>query len=490
MQLIRYCPNCQTERALSENFCEGSVDGGSCHWNLIDLPIVPIGWRPEPIVTTAVTTLAHQAAAACVNGHAVEAGDLLCAVCGADVDHVTQGSDEQTQSEQPAQTVISGWRVLRELASTGRRCDTYLVEEDGADRQGTLTLYHHGYEPDPAIYDVLRRIPREHVPDLMTAGRWNERAFEVTEALTGEALADLGIVAQDEVAIRRIAYELGKALHALGEAGIRHRDIRPATLLVRNRDPLDLVIGGFGSARLSEFDLDIVSPLEITRYTAPEAVAGGVAAASDWWSLGIVLLEQITAGQCFEGIHEQAYLIHVLAHGVSLPPNLPASVELLLRGLLARDRMQRWKWPQVQAWLAGEAPEAPPAGGSQSQPSAGPALRLNGRAFSSPQAYALAAAEEANWPVARDQLMRGELVTWAQDANLSPQLLASLRRISTHDSLDDDGRLMLALTSLNSDMPLVFRGAIVSPQWLLQHPLEAYALISGPIPDLLQDLGP
>ena len=25
-------------------------------------------------------------------------------------------------------------------------------------------------------------------------------------------------------------------------------------------------------------------------YTAPEAVAGGVAAASDWWSLGIVLL--------------------------------------------------------------------------------------------------------------------------------------------------------------------------------------------------------
>jgi hypothetical protein len=46
---------------------------------------------------------------------------------------------------------------------------------------------------------------------------------------------------------------------------------------------LDLVITGFGSARLSEFDLDIASPLETTRYMAPEAIAGGVAPASDWW---------------------------------------------------------------------------------------------------------------------------------------------------------------------------------------------------------------
>ena len=40
-------------------------------------------------------------------------------------------------------------------------------------------------------------------------------------------------------------------------------------------ESLDLVITSFGSARLSDYDLDVVSPLEITRYTAPEAVAGG-----------------------------------------------------------------------------------------------------------------------------------------------------------------------------------------------------------------------
>jgi len=32
-------------------------------------------------------------------------------------------------------------------------------------------------------------------------------------------------------------------------------------------------------------------------YTAPEAILGGVAAASDWWSLGMILLEQVTRGE-------------------------------------------------------------------------------------------------------------------------------------------------------------------------------------------------
>lgn len=56
---------------------------------------------------------------------------------------------------------------------------------------------------------------------------------------------------------------------------------------MRTWEPLDLVITGFGSARLSELDLDIVSPLETSRDIAPEAVMGGVSAASDLWSLGM-----------------------------------------------------------------------------------------------------------------------------------------------------------------------------------------------------------
>lgn len=486
--LVRFCPNCQTERNLAEMFCEGTIGADRCDWNLLDVAIRPSGWRPAPVIPAQAPQTATTLT--CTNGHGMEAGDLMCSVCGADPAQTSTPSSPSTQltPEHTEETVIGGWRVLRSISSAVGLRDRYLVEEADSGRRGVLTLYHHGAEPDPAVYDALRRVSLEHVPEILATGRWNDRAFEVAEELTGGTLADLGIVADDAASVRRIVYELGKALDALAEVGLRHRDIRPGTLLVRNRDPLDLVIGGFGSARLSEFDLDIVSPLEVTRYMAPEAVAGGVAAASDWWSLGIVLLEQITRGACFEGINQHAFLIHVLSNGAPLPAGLPPDIEVLFRGLLARDRHQRWRWQEVQAWLDGNAPYAPPLathGGDQHR---GPHLTLGGISYYSPQTYALAAAEAANWAEAQDQLTRGSITTWAQDAAFPPQVLAGLRRIIKIDTIDEDCRLLVALKVLNPEMPPIYRGDIVTPKWLLDHPIEGYDMMSGAVPDLLSEL--
>jgi primosomal replication protein N'' len=487
-ELVRYCPSCHTERPLAEVSCEGTVGDAPCNWDLLGVPITPGGWRPTPVAPAQGTSTAG-AGPLCVNGHPIEAGDLICATCGSDAAGLMSAGAPQTQLLNSGETVIAGWHVLRQISSTVGQRDRYLVEESGGERRAVLTLYHHGSEPDPSVYDALRRVSLEHVPEILAAGRWEERAYEVAEELTGGTLADLGIVASDTASIRRITYELGKGLDALAEVGMRHRDIRPGTLLVRNRDPIDLVIGGFGSARLSEFDLDIVSPLEITRYTAPEAVAGGVAAASDWWSLGIVLLEQITAGKCFEGIDQQAFLIHVLANGVSIPADLPPDITLLLRGLLTRDRHQRWKWAQVQAWLDGNSPKVPEPHGIDAVEKRGPSISLGGKQYYSPSSYALAAAEAGAWAEARDQFIRGEVTTWVQSVQGAAQCLAALRRIAKDESLSDDWRLLLALKVLNPDMPPVMRGAIVTPKWLLENALEGYELTSGPVPDLLEELG-
>jgi hypothetical protein len=466
------------------------VDGHQCNWPLLEVPITPAGWRPAQVVAaqpSAPPAVANTAA--CANGHQLEPGDFICPICGAEAADGAQAAEGvEPAPAANAETVIAGWHVLRQVSSTAGRRDRYLVEDESGERKGILTLYHHGWEPDPAVYDALRRVSLEHVPQILATGRWEDRAYEVAEELTGGTLADLGVVAGDTAGVRRIAYELGKALDALAEVGLRHRDIRPGTLLVRHRDPADLVIGGFGSARLSEYDLDVVSPLEVTRYTAPEAVAGGVAAASDWWSLGIVLLEQVTSGRCFEGIEQQAFLIHVLANGVPIPPEVPQDVAVLLRGLLARDRHKRWKWKEVQAWLDGKAPEAPEAGGENAAGSEGPALGLGGKRFHTLSSYALAAAGASNWEEARDQLVRGVITDWAQVKGAPAKQVAGLRRVVKDESLTDDWRLLVALKVLNPDMPPVVKGAIVSPKWLLESPLEGYDLISGPVPDLLHEL--
>lgn len=485
--LVRYCPSCHSERVVSEVSCEGLVDGRPCNWPLLEIQITPTGWRPADVIPAEPPAVPVDPVTVCANGHPLEPGDFICAECGAEPAQTGEPSFEDTQPGSPGETVIASWRVLRQISSTAGRRDRYLVQEEAGERKAILTLYHHGWEPDPSVYDALHRVALEHVPQILATGRWQDRAYEVAEELTGGTLADLGIVATDSASIKRIAYELGKALDALAEVGLRHRDIRPGTLLVRNRDPVDLVIGGFGSARLSEYDLDIVSPLEVTRYTAPEAVAGGVAAASDWWSLGIVLLEQVTAGKCFEGIDQQAFLIHVLANGVPIPAGIPEEVALLLRGLLARDRHKRWKWKEVQAWLGGQPPEAPESVAA-AEGNSGPGVTLGGKTYHSLTSYALAAAAAANWDEARDQLVRGVITDWSQEKDAPAAQVAALRRVVKDASITDDWRLLVALKVLNPDMPPVLKGAIVSPKWLLESPIEGYELVTGPVPDLLHEL--
>lgn len=495
--MMRFCPNCHTERALTEIFCEGPIDHHPCGWDLSSEPIHAEGWRPiaiisaEDVVEETVESVVTQSAAIhCQNGHLMEEDDLICMQCGADAatpDHSDASSFGPVDvADTHAVTCIGNWQILRRINRNDSIRERYQAQHQQSGQQGVLTLYTYGAEPDPAIYEVIRRLPREHVPDIIETGRWNDRAWQVAEELTGGSLADSATRGDfwlpDE--IPHIVRELGSALSSFSEHGLRHRDLRPGNLLIRTRHPLDIVIIEFGSACLSEFDLDIVSPLEISRYSAPETLAGGVAAASDWWSLGIILLEQVTQGRCFENIHPHAFLIQVLANGVTLPESLDANLRLLLRGLLTRDRHQRWQWPEVQAWLDGRpvavADETLSVSGQQNF-----GITLNQQHYTQPAIFALAAARQQCWQEALELMQRGAITSWAQQAGLADGLLSMLQQVAELTDLDDNYCLMLVLKLLNPNMPLILQGEIVTPGWLLEHPLEGYALLLSPLPDLL-----
>ena len=240
---------------------------------------------------------------------------------------------------------MEGWLLGRRLTAMSLAHERFLTRRLTDGRPGVLTLYRADAEPDPSVYEVIRRLPREHVAEIIGSGRWKGRAYEIEEELTEETLADVGYLGGSVDVIRRIADQVGRALNALSEVGLRHLDLRPSTILVRGREPLDLVVTGFGSARPAEYDREIVSSLETSRYMAPETVAGSVAGASDWWSLGMVLLEQVTNGACFEGVSDQAFLIRVMVHGPPIPADIDPILALLLRGLLAHDPRQPLRLP-------------------------------------------------------------------------------------------------------------------------------------------------
>lgn len=488
--MIRFCPNCASERSLAEIYCEGLLDGEACNWDLTQVAVHPEGWRPSVAVPAVTAARAHT----CPNGHAVSAGDLLCPECGADIasSGATAEASAACTTEPPqvaaTATIIDGWIVERRLAGASSVEEAFLVRGADGGPERVLLLYAEGAEPDAQVYEALTLVAREHVPEIYATGRWQGRAYEVGEYLRGGSLADLARASDEPALLQVIVAEIGSALNALAERSLRHRNLRPDGILTRERDPLDLVITGFGSARLAEFDLEIVSPLETTRYTAPEAIAGGVAAASDWWSLGILLLERVTAGACFAGVNDQAFLIHVLTNGAPIPGDLDPRVERLLRGLLTRDRQNRWGWSEICQWLAGETPPIV-AENASTEAQAAQSIMLGGRSYARAGAFALAAAQSSHWTEARDVFLSGALATWAEEAGLDAKLQIELRQLAHLETVSDDLRFALALKALNPAMPLALRGEIVTPGWLLDYPDEGYALITGPAPAMLQSRG-
>lgn len=486
--MMRFCPRCETERALSEIYCEGVVEDQPCDWDLSQLPVRPSGWRPriaEPTPPAAPLT--------CPNGHPVEAGDFLCSDCGAEIEVAGIQHAETPEvagipsADDQGATVISGWVLADRLPTTSQVKERFRAISSATGQEAMLTLYTVGHEPEVDVYAALAALPIDHVPQIFTTGRWEGRVFEVSERLPDETMEDVDIRPDDLEGLTTLVGEVAGALNALAECGIRHRDIQPNAIVVREREPLDLVLTNFGSATLSQSDLDIIAPLEITRYTAPEAIAGGVAPSSDWWSLGMVLLEKVTRGACFAGVNDQAFLIHIMTNGAPIPAALNPRVELLLRGLLARDRHARWGWTQVREWLDGESPLAPEAAQDVADAESKRGITLGGRRYAAAKTFALAAAQGATWDEALDLFRTGALATWAEEAGLTPVQQAEMSQISRLEDTSDDLKLALTLKVLNPALPLSARGEIVTPGWLLDHPAEGYDLIAGPAPQWLAD---
>src|SRR5262249_50794385 len=113
------------------------------------------------------------------------------------------------------ETIVEGWRLLDRMPSSSLVRERFASMRDADGQRGVLTLYAPGSEPDQAVYDVLQRLPRDHVPEIFVHGHWCDRAYEVCEKFTGGSLADFAIAPADQSAIRTLIRELADSLRSL-----------------------------------------------------------------------------------------------------------------------------------------------------------------------------------------------------------------------------------------------------------------------------------
>lgn len=141
------------------------------------------------------------------------------------------------------------------------------------------------------------------------------------------------------------------ALRYLHGQGLVHGGLKPANVMAMG-DQIKLA-----SDWISPEKEAVCGPQAASAYDAPETAAGTKAAASDVWSLGMILSEALT-----QRLPAQSGLKDP-ATDPRLPDNFPAPFVEIVRGCLRRDPLLRWTVAGITAWLHPEASSEPvPAG--------------------------------------------------------------------------------------------------------------------------------
>ena len=186
------------------------------------------------------------------------------------------------------------------------------------------TLFDAGVdtsEPDrPQIYLVMEHIPGTDLRERLRQG-----------ALTTTQVCWLGV-------------DLCDALDLVHGSGLLHRDIKPANVLLASREADTRLRGkltDFGIAALLGSQDRGGPVLGTAAYLSPEQAAGEpVGAASDTYSLGLVLLEALTGAPAFPGSVEVSAMAR-LDRDPFVPAHVRPEVATILRAMTARDPVAR-----------------------------------------------------------------------------------------------------------------------------------------------------
>lgn len=164
----------------------------------------------------------------------------------------------------------------------------------------------------------------------------------------------------DETTVLDVALQICASLGNAHLNGVVHRDVKPANIMLQERDGPFVKVLDFGICKELEFeDRQLTSPghfIGSARYSAPEQVLGGsVDARTDIYSLGVTMFEMLAGVAPFR--HRSSETIQA-AHLFRTPPmfaeldptlEIQPRTEATIRRCLEKAPAHRW--PSVRALI-------------------------------------------------------------------------------------------------------------------------------------------
>ncbi len=381
------------------------------------------------------------------------------------------------------------FRPVREL-DHGSQADVWLVEDD-AGTPFVAKVFRPGFEGRRDILEILHGLePNRDIVPVVSHGRADGRLYVVLEYVPGGNLRGLmqpGVPASTDL-VREVLTQLVSALERLHGKGIEHQDLKPGNVLVRSRQPLDLVLADFGVATQASETVRATRLAGMTwAYAPPEAFSLQREELMLWrgkydaWALGVIVVELLTGRHPLPG-SEAAIATFFVTRGTD---DLVVGVDdpawrKLCRGLLRRDPEARWGTAEARRWL--EAPDAPDLDvKDEAAPATTPlrGFRVKDRDYAT--AADLGSAMAGDWAMAEDvwRYRTPELLQWLRHELGTPDVAARLEEIDRTPGLDLDAQLFWAIRALAPRSRPSFRGESLTAENLARVASRAAARPDG-----------
>ncbi|MGR6967154.1 protein kinase domain-containing protein [Geodermatophilus sp. URMC 61] len=206
---------------------------------------------------------------------------------------------------------------------------------------------------------IAARLSHPHAVAVYDVALEDGAPWLVMEYLPSRSLAEVlhedGVLPVDQVA--QIGAQVADALAATHAAGIVHRDVKPANVLIGRGPRVEglVKITDFGISHARD-DVTLTQTGQITgtpAFLAPEVARGGeVVPESDVFSLGATLYTCLE-GQPPFGMDDNALrLLHRVAGGQVIPPRRAGSLTGALTRMMAADPADRPTMTEVRDELA------------------------------------------------------------------------------------------------------------------------------------------